>query len=247
MPEGEDRFSDLGRDERSRAEQIGDQLAERDRTHPEPDQGPPEVPRASNKYAWLVGIVLLMGVSVLLITTALPNRGEGLLGLKRGAHLPDFAAPNALGHLKGDANLCRKRPCPKGSGKVPACELTRRDIVNICELRRQPLVLTFVFDRGADCFPEVDRTERVMAQVPGVRFATVYFSRKDRGDLRSIVANRGWRQPVAVDADGQVANRYSVGGCPTTTFAKAGGVVLTTKLGNLTDDQIRQEARRLVR
>jgi peroxiredoxin len=246
MPEGEDRFSDLGRDERSRAERIGDELAERDRTHPEPDRGPPEVPRASNKYAWLVGIILLMGISVLLITTALPNRGEGLLGLKPGAHLPDFAAPNALGHLEGDANLCHSRPCPKGSGAVPACELKSKEVVNICELRRQPLVLTFVFDRGADCFPEVDRTERVMGKVRGVRFATVYFSRKDRAEIRSIVAHRGWRQPVAVDADGQLANRYSVGGCPTTLFAKAGGLVVTTKLGNLTEGQLRQEARRLV-
>jgi hypothetical protein len=246
MPEGEDRFSDLGRDARTPAERIGDRLAERDRTHPEPDQRPPEIPRASNKYAWLVGILMLMGVGVLLLTTALPNRGEGLLGLKRGEHLPDFAAPNAVGHLTGDANLCRKRPCPKGSGSVPACRLKSREIVNICELRRQPLVLTFVFDRGADCFPEVDRTERVMGQVPGVRFATVYFSRKERDEIRSIVANRGWRQPVAVDADGQVANRYAVGGCPTTVFARAGGTVLTTKLGNLTEGQLRQEARRLV-
>src|SRR5512133_1164829 len=98
MPEHEDRFSDLGRDERSRAEQIGDQLAERDRTHPEPDQRPPEIPRPTSRYAWLVGILMLMGISVLLITTALPNRGEGLLGLKRGARLPAFAAPLAQGN-----------------------------------------------------------------------------------------------------------------------------------------------------
>jgi hypothetical protein len=245
MPERDDRFSDLGRDERSRAEQIGDQLAERDRTHPEPDQGPPEPPRPTNRYAWLVGIVLLMGVCVLLITTALPNRGEGLFGLEAGEKLPDFAAPDALGHLEGDANLCHKRPCPEGSGSVPACKLESREIVNICDLRRQPLVLTFVFDRGADCFPQVDRTERAMGEVPGVRFVTVYFSRKNRDEIRNIVGNRGWRQPVAIDADGQVANRYNVGGCPTTIFAKAGGVVLESKLGNLTEDQLRREARRL--
>jgi hypothetical protein len=246
MADREDRFSDLGQDERSRTEEIGDRLAERDRTHPEPDQGPPEVPRPTNRYAWLVGILMLMGISVLLITTALPNRGEGLRGLKPGERLPDFAAPLALGHLEGDANLCQHRPCPKGSGSVPACELKSREIVNVCELRRKPLVLTFVFDRGADCFPQVDRTERVMGEVPGVRFATVYFSRKDRDEIRNIVANRRWRQPVAIDADGQVANRYSVGGCPTTIFARAGGRVVETDLGNMTEDELRQKARRLV-
>jgi hypothetical protein len=246
MPEGEDRFSDLGSDHRTRAEQIGDELAERDRTHPEPDQGRPEPPRPTNRYAWLVGIVLLMGVSVLLITTAIPNRGEGLLGLESGKKLPDFAAPNALSPLKGDANLCQKRPCPEGSGAVPACELKSDEVVNVCELRRRPLILTFVFDRGADCFPQVDRTERVMGEVRGVRFATVFFSRKDRDELRNIVANRGWRQPVAIDSDGQVANRYNVGGCPTTIFAKAGGRVVDSRLGNLTEGELRRQARRLV-
>jgi hypothetical protein len=246
MPESEDRFSDLGQDDRSRAERIGDQLAERDRTHPEPDQGPPETPRPSNKYAWLVGILMLMGVSVLLITTAIPNRGEGLFGLKEGKRLPHFAAPLALGHLEGDANICQKRPCPKGSGAGPACELKSREVLNSCELQRHPVVLTFIFDRGADCLPQVDRVERMMGDVPGVRFATVYFSRKPRDEVRNIVRNRGWREPVGIDRDGQLSNRYGVGVCPTTVFAKAGGKVVETKLGNMTEDELKQMARRLV-
>lgn len=244
MPE--DRFSDLGRDDRSRAEQIGDELAERDRTHPEPDQGPPAPPRPTNRYAWLVGILMLMGVSVLLITTALPNKGEGLFSLAPGKRLPHFAAPLALGHLEGDANVCQKRPCPKGSGKIPACELRSREVLNSCELQRHPLVLTFIFDRGADCFPQVDRVERMRRDVPGVRFATVYFSRKDRDEVRNIVSNRGWEQPVGIDHDGQVLNRFGVGVCPTTVFTKAGGVVLNSELGNLTEAQLRANARRLV-
>jgi len=246
MPEGDDRFSDLGADGRSPAERIGDRLAERDRTHPEPGQRRPEVPRPTNRYAWLVGIVMLMGISVLLITTALPNRGEGVLGLKPGARLPDFAAPLALGHLEGDANVCQKRPCPKGSGAVPACELRSREVLNLCELRRRPLVLTFVFDRGADCFPQVDRTERIRGDFPRVRFAAVYFTRKNRDEVRNIVRNRRWRQPVGIDRDGQINNRYGVGLCPTTVFARAGGKVVTTKLGNLTEKELRQNARRLV-
>lgn len=251
MPEREDRFSDLGgggpedADGRSPAERIGDRLAERDRSHPEPDERPPEVPRPGNRYAWLVGIVMLMAIAVLLITTALPHRGEGVLGLKPGKRLPDFAAPLALGHLEGDANLCQRRPCPKGSGRVPACELRSREVLNLCALRRRPLVLTFVFDRGADCFPQVDRTERVRSKVPRVRFATVYFSRKDQEEISRIVRNRGWKQPVGVDRDGQVTNRYGVGVCPTTVFARAGGRVSATKLGNLTEDELLRQASRL--
>ncbi|MDQ5832476.1 MAG: hypothetical protein M3550_05375, partial [Actinomycetota bacterium] len=65
-----DRFGDLT---------IGERLAERDRTHPEPG-GRPEVPRAGNKYAWLVGFLMLMVLGVLLFVQTLPNRGEGLDG-----------------------------------------------------------------------------------------------------------------------------------------------------------------------
>ena len=53
---------------------------------------------------------------------------------------------------------------------------------------------------------------------------------------------RGWTQPVAVDADGAVANLYGVGGCPTTIFARPGGRVADVELGNLTEEELRQGA-----
>ena len=64
-PENGDRFEDLS---------VGERLAERDRTHPEPVRRP-EVPRSGNKYAWAVGILLLMGLGVLLFAQTLPNQG----------------------------------------------------------------------------------------------------------------------------------------------------------------------------
>ena len=250
---GEDRFGDLGpppeegappaEDTRSAAEK----LEERDRTHPEPDQKPPEVPRPGNRYAWLVGIVLLMGLAVLLFTTTLPNQGEGVLGLGAGERLPGFAAPLASGPLEGDANVCQRRPCPKGSGDRPACEIRSRAVVNLCELRKRPLVLTFVFDRAADCFPQVDRVERVKPDFPQVNFATLYFSRKNADEVRALVRGRRWRQPVGVDRDGQIVNRYGIGVCPTTLFAFRGGRTMETNLGNLTEGQLRREVRRLLR
>ena len=60
---------------------------------------------------------------------------------------------------------------------MPACELKSREVLNSCELERRPTVLTFIFDRGAD-YPQVDRVERMKRDVPGVRFATIYFSRR---------------------------------------------------------------------
>jgi AhpC/TSA family len=234
-PDREDRFDDLT---------IGERLAERDRTHPEP-VSPPEVPRPGNKYAWAVGIVALMGLAVLLFAQTIPNSGEGLRGPEPGTRLKAFAAPSARGPIEGDANVCQREPCPEQAGAKPACELVSEDVVNLCELRRKPLVLTFIFDRGADCYPQVDRTERLRAGLGDVQFATVFFSRKERDEIRRLVEARGWTQPVGVDEDGAVANLYGVGGCPTTIFARAGGRVVDTELGNITEDELRRRAERL--
>jgi hypothetical protein len=228
-----DRFDDLT---------IGERLAERDRTHPEPVQRP-EVPRPGNKYAWLVGFLMFMGLGVLLFAQTLPNQGEGLEGPEKGSRLKAFAAPSALGNVEGDANVCQREPCPDQAGGTPACELEAEGVVNICELRRKPLVLTVIFDRGADCYPQVDRTERVREDFEGVSFVTLFFTRKDRDEVRRLVQARGWKQPVAIDQDGAVANLYGVGGCPTTIFTRAGGKVVTTRLGNVSEAELRRRAK----
>jgi hypothetical protein len=189
--------------------------------------------------------VLVMGLSVLLFAETLPNQGKGLKGPQPGTRLKAFAAPSATGNLEGDANVCQKEPCPKQAGPRPACEVVATDVVNLCELRRRPLVLTFVFDTGADCFPQVDRTERVMGEVPGVQFATVYFTRKKHDEVARIVRGRRWRQPVAVDQDGAIANLYGIGGCPITLFVKKGGRVAKTMIGNITESDLRSRAEQL--
>jgi hypothetical protein len=243
----DDRFDDLGRSGPERRESIGDRLAERDRTHPEPGERPPEVPRPGNKYAWVVGIAMLMGLGVLLFANTLPNTGEGLEGPTPGKRLPAFAAPSATGGVEGEANVCQRRPCPENAGPVPACEVRGDAVVNVCDLRERALVLTFIFDRGADCYPQVDRTERVKRRLRGVAFASVFFTHKGRPELKQVIEGRRWTQPVAVDEDGAVANLYGVGGCPTTVFSRPGGEVAETALGNLTEAELVRKARRLRR
>jgi AhpC/TSA family len=245
----EDRFGDLGGDEppkRSAAERF----EEEDRLRPEPDMPPvrPETPRAGNKYAWLVGIILFMGIGVLLFSTALPNTGAGLKGVDRGSIMPDFAAPLATGDKEGDANVCqRAKDCNKQSGRVPACQVRSSGIFNVCDARRKPLILTFVFDKGADCNPQVDRMQRVKDEFPGVNFAVVFFSEEPQSEIAEIVRRREWTMPVAFTPDGAVVNLYGVGGCPTTVFAYKGGRVLGTKLGPISEDGLRARARRLLR
>jgi hypothetical protein len=243
----EDRFDDLGRTGSERRESIGERLAERDRTHPESGDRPPQVPRPANRYAWVVGIVALMVIGALVWANSFDNTSEGLDGPRVGARAPAFAAPSATGTVEGEANVCQRRPCPESAGPVPACDVRGEQIVNVCDLRERALVLTFIFDRGADCYPQVDRTERLRRRLPGVAFASVFFTRKERSELRQVVEGRRWTQPVAVDEDGAVANLYGVGGCPTTVFSRPGGRVAETALGNLTEDQLLRKARRLRR
>ena len=109
--------------------------------------------------------------------------------------------------------------------------------MNLCELRKGPLVLTFIFDRGADCYPQVDRTERLKDDLPGVQFATVFFSRKGRRDPP------GWSRGAAGrnrrGRRGRCHRQPLRGrGCPTTIFARPGGRVLDTELGNVTEDEL---------
>jgi hypothetical protein len=244
----EDRFEDLGPKQRARPAaqgegSAGEKLAERDRTHPEPVK-PPEVPRPGNKYAWLVGILMLMGLGVLLFAQTLPNAGEAVQGPNKGQRLPAFAAPAASGDLEGDANVCQRRPCPEGAGRDPACELRSEDVVTVCPRDERPLVLTFVVTRGTDCEPQVDRVERVRRQVTGADFVTVV-SGDSREETEALAQARRWREPVAVDEDGSVVNLYGIGICPVTIFARDGRV-RDIQLGYLTEAQLRRRIERLV-
>jgi hypothetical protein len=205
----------------------------------------PEVPRPGNKYAWAVGILLLMGLGVLLFAETLPNQGKGLRGPEVGQRLPAFAAPSAAGNKEGgDANVCQKEPCNKNAGPVPACDVRGDGIVTVCPRERGARVITFVVTRGTDCEPQVDRVERVRAEFPDVRFVTVV-SGDSKTETKNLAIARRWHQPVAVDTDGAVVNLYGVGVCPITVFARDGRV-RAANVGNLTEAQLRQRTRRLL-
>ena len=245
MPD--DRFDDLGApDKRTAAER----LEELDRVSPEPDdpRRRPEVPRPGNRYAWVVGILMLMAIGVFAVTSSLPNKGEGLRGPAIGSQLPDFAAPSATGNAddKDDANVRQRTGGNDTAGLVPACEVISEEVVNVCELRRRPLLLTFLVTKGADCEPQVDRVERVRSEFPQVAFAAIV-SGNEREDVARIAANRGWKIPVGVDHDGAVGSLYGVGVCPTTVLTTPGGRVRKVEIGNLTEDQLRTYVQALVK
>ena len=105
-------------DDRDRFEDLspGERLAERDRTHPEPVRRP-EMPQAGNKYAWLVGIVMLMGLGGPAVRADAPEQRRGprgaaawASGCRRSRRRPP------RGRSSGDANVCQKEPCTKNAG-----------------------------------------------------------------------------------------------------------------------------------
>ena len=62
--------------------------------------------------------------------------------------------------------MCQRKQLQRERRPIPACQVRTEEVVNLCDLRRRPVVLTFVFDRGADCLPQVDRTERMRGISP---------------------------------------------------------------------------------
>lgn len=263
----EDRFGDLGaerpgdrpgaaddspagrpvdpREERSGRQTAAERLAELD-LEPEPGQRKPTEPaRPRGRYLWVLGVAVILALIVLgsLSIRGIGGAGAGgsggaLRGIPAGQPMPVFAAPLATGGEDGDANVSQRASDSQQAGPRPACEVRGPEIVNLCELREGPLVLSFIVTRGTDCEPQLDSFDALAAEFPDVNFAAVV-SGEERADVEELVRERGWDFPVAVDRDGAVVNIYRVGVCPTTVFADPGGKVRETKLGTLDARQLR--------
>jgi peroxiredoxin len=236
-----DRFEDLGGERKlTAAEKLaaGDEAElAAERRQQEERHGPP---RPSSAYSWVIGIVFLIAVAVA-GANALRSNGPGALGPVSGKQLPVFAAPLATGPLDGDANVRTKANQP---GHTMACDVRMTGALNVCELRRKPVVMTFMFTRFAHCAPQLDRVERVRPEFPQVNFVGVII-KEPKEKAAKLVREHGWRFPVLLDRDGEVSNIYGIGGCPTTVFAAAGGKVRSTRLGELSTAQLRAAIRRI--
>ena len=84
------------------------------------------MPRPRNKYAWLVGIVLFMGLGVLLFAQTLPNAGEAVQGPNPGQRLPAFAAPPPTATSRATPTSARGGPARRApAGPRPASSSAR--------------------------------------------------------------------------------------------------------------------------
>jgi hypothetical protein len=237
----EDRFSDLGDEPKrpSAAELLAAGDEEELRAERKLEQR--RAPKPSSAYSWVVGIAFLLLIIVVGVNS-LPNAGEGLKGPKPGTAMPEWAAPLATGTLNKDVNIKVTRKQPGGTF---ACAVHVPSALNGCDIRKRPSVIVFAGTRGANCLPGFDRIERVRKAFPQVNFAGILI-KMDLNAARKTVDKGQWGFPVAFDRDGQLTNVYGLGVCPATVFARKGGRVVVTKLGKLTDAQLRAQIQRIL-
>ncbi len=219
-------------DERSAAERLAE-LDERHAAQEEEPQAPPPA-RTGSRYAWVVGVAAFILIVVAAVNT-IPNSGRGREGPAAGEVLPDFAAPSVVGGADADANIRQRSGGSAEEGEVPACEVRGEGVVNICQLRRRPVVLTFV---APGCEVALDVVETAQSGYGEVSFVGVIIG-ESREDAEGILADHDWSFPVALDPDSAVFNLYRAADCPTTVTAEAGGEVAATRNGPLTEDELR--------
>lgn len=240
----EDRFGDLGGEDPDRKRpSAAELLAAGDEAELAAERKLEQrnAPKVSSAYSWVVGIAFLLLIIVVAVNS-IPNAGEGLKGPTPGSVMPAFAAPLATGTIDADVNI---KVTSEQPGKTLACAVHVASALNGCDLRKGPSVIVFAGTRGADCLPGFDRVERIREAFPKVKFAGILIRMK-RADAAKEVAKGGWGFPVAFDRDGQLTNVYGIGVCPATVFAKRGGKVVATKLGTITDAQMRAQIRRIL-
>lgn len=211
----------------------------------EPPQ--PPAPRAKvqpARFLWVVGAAAVVLVVVLGLTTLRHGTERGARGLPNGTVMPPFAVPAAASKLDGDANIAT-RSGEGEAGHEPACTVRGDDIVNGCALREAgPVVLAFFAQNSEQCVAQLDAMQRVVGDVPGVRFAAIAI-RGNRANLRAMIRRHGWTFPVGYDRDGALTNAYHVQVCPQLTFARRGGRVVDTTFGVLGPRELAAKARSL--
>lgn len=200
-----------------------------------------------DRYSIVVGLLFLAVIAVATLNTLNGGGGETTLGLDFHPDrwpLPEFAVPAAAGPLEGDANVAQDDcetsavPCPKESERAPACRIKTAGAIRVCDFFGRPLVISFWFTKGGDCAEQQDIVETVYRRYRGrVNFLSLDV-RDDRGTVRELVREHGWRMPVGFDRDGAVASLYRIGGCPTLAYAYPGGTLQSASIGDIGTAQL---------
>lgn len=191
--------------------------------------------------------IFLVAALVLLIAYVTYNTATGERGSSTGpvpgTAMVQFAAPLVSSSLQGDVNVTQ-RSAAAGTLKA-ACDLRGPAILNSCDLvRGGAAVLVFIDSSEGRCAETLDQVVRAAARYPKLRVAAVVIA-GDRSAARELVADHGWRVPVAEDRDGALANLYGVAVCPQIVYLSAGGTVDAVSVGEVGADELNRRLRAL--
>jgi hypothetical protein len=208
-----------------------------------------------DRYSVIVGLLFLVIIVVATIGTLNRGGGDWTLGLDRPPPrwaLPEFAVPAAAGELEGDANVAQDDcessvlPCPEDARRTAACRVDTPGALRACDFFDLPLVISFWFTKGGECADQQDVVDAAYRRYRGrVGFLSLNV-RDDRGTVRDLIRQHGWKLPVGYDRDGAVASLYHVGGCPTFAYVHPGGTLASASSGELTRAQIDARVERLL-
>ncbi|HEY3552685.1 MAG TPA: TlpA disulfide reductase family protein [Solirubrobacterales bacterium] len=208
-----------------------------------------------DRYSLVVGLLFLVVIAIASFHTLGGGGGGETLGLDQfPAHwpLPEFAVPAGASQLEGDANVAQDDcessalPCPEDAQRTPACRITTKGAIRICDFFDRPLVISFWFTKGDGCVDQQDVVQRVYERYRGrVGFLSLDI-RDSRDALRELIRQHRWTLPVGFDRDGAVATLYGVGGCPTFAYVYPGGTLQSASIGDLTASQLSGKIDRLL-
>jgi hypothetical protein len=169
-----------------------------------------------------VGLLAFAAVLAVVAAALLKDPG-GLRGITPGHSLAPFAVPLAGGTLTGDANVATHANQGE-AGRVPACTVRGRQVLNICQLSERGPVVLALFVNGGSCPRVLSEMQALTGSFPGVQFAAVSI-KGSRPALRALLRRRAITLPVGFDADGALQGMYKVFSCPQVSFAYPGGKV----------------------
>jgi thiol-disulfide isomerase/thioredoxin len=210
-------------------------------------------PRPARIYSAIVGLVFIAVIAVAGLNL-LSTEDAGVLGSGDEGDLPlaQFAVPDVRSDLEGDANIAQDDcespaiPCPQGDRRDPACQIDVPGAIRVCDLFDRPLVLSFWFTRGGDCEAQEDVFEAAYRRFRDQANFLAIDVRDDTDEVRRLISERGWTHPVGLDRDGALSNLYRIGGCPTFIYAYPGGILESTTIGELDQQQLSSRIERLI-
>jgi hypothetical protein len=187
-------------------------------------------------FSALIGLLIAI-IVIFVFVNALRNTESGTVGIGSagiGEKVEPFAVPLAMSDLEGDANV----------EPAQACQVAGDDVMRICDYFDRPLLISFWFTGGAaECIDQQDVFDQVATRFRKRVGAVSINVRDDRGRVRDLIEERGWKVPVGHDTDGAVSNVYRVGGCPTFLFVKPGGVLERAEIGRTTVEELSSQVR----